>query len=399
MRLRVFILMGLTILLVGLSYVVLRALNMQMVNIAPAKLINIVHSNTADDETNVEQVPSASPISPSKSPTEQQGRNDNEHQVDQPVDGVSKSEVNGDVIVDPVPDVIESSQPKVELPTGSSNGVESKQKQQPPPKPIRGSSLNVNIDAAAKPVKVLSPVVENVQSQPEVELPTDSQSGVLPKQKQQPPHKPHKPIQDPSLPSPNAAAAEIAKILSLQVQSQPKVELPSKSPSDVVPKQKKQPPPTPIRGSSLNVNIDAAAKPVKVLSPVVDNVQSQPEVELPTDSQSGVLPKQKKQPPPKPIRGSSLNVNIDAAAKPVKLQSPVVDNVQSQRKVELPTESRSGVVAKQKQQKPIQEPSLPLPSSPNSDAWNPVKILGIQKTNSEDAIIKELNAKLTGRLK
>ena len=145
--------MGLTILLVGLSYVVLRALNMQMVNIAPAKLINIIHSNTADDETNVEQVPSASPISPSKSPTEQQGRNDNEHKVDQPIDDVSKPEVNDDVIVDPVPDVIESSQPQ--------------------------------------------------------EL-----------------------IQDPPLPSADAAAEEIAKMLSLEVQSQPEEELPTESPSD-----------------------------------------------------------------------------------------------------------------------------------------------------------------------
>ena len=323
MRLRVFILMGLTILLVGLSYVVLRALNMQMVNIAPAKLINIVHSNTADDETNVEAVPSASPISPSKSPTEQQGRNDNEHQVDQPVDDVSKSEVKGDVIVNPVPDVSKSPQL-------------------------------------------------------------------------------HKPIEEPPLPSADSSAEEIAKILSLQEQSQPKVELPIESPSDIDSKMKNPPPPKPVRDSSLNVNIDAPAKPIEGLSPVVENVQSQPKVELPIESPSDIDSKMKNPPPPKPVRDSSLNVNIDAPAKPIEGLSPVVENVQSQSEIELPKESPSDVDSKPENQpppKPQKRIKKQPPPSPNADAAKPAKIAGIKKSNIEDAIINELNAKLNREAK
>ena len=149
MRLRVFILMGLTILLVGLSYVVLRALNMQLVNIEPANFSNIGYSQSEDEETIAKELLSEPPlpILPSKSPSQSApGSNDNdiEQDVFQPPKPPSPnwipstSENNDEIIVDKIPDVVISSESVEEIPRLLLAGEVQKPVRRPinaPPKP------------------------------------------------------------------------------------------------------------------------------------------------------------------------------------------------------------------------------------------------------------------------
>ena len=281
MRLRVFILLGLTILLVGLSYVVLRALNMQLVNIAPAKLSNIIHPNTAVEETKVKEFLSepALPILPSKSPSQSApGSNDNdiEHvqEVFQPpkppslpisssVDGVSKSKVKDDVIVDDIPNEF-SSEPQVQIPPLLLDGDV--------PNPVGGVSKSENDNEVLFDNKNIPDVV--VSSEPEVNVPRLSPSGVKSK-----PNRKRRPINSPP-PPPLVAQKPIFSPVDVvsksennddviietnritdDVQSRkPGVQLPGESPSDVVGKLNEKrgdselAPPIPDRKSSLRQN-------------------------------------------------------------------------------------------------------------------------------------------------